>query len=499
MNSLLVKKLVYYGKKHLGLNELDSIYITNVLYRKLNIEYSDEEVDLSYIDDLKVPDVLIDELRDYIIKNKLVNEDKVELFIVEIMGDITPLPSQVVRTFNKIKKEKNTLEACNYLLDLEIKNNYIQKTAVDKNIYWKAEFEDNFLEITINMSKPEKNNKDIAKLISAPKTNVKYPKCLLCIENLGYQGRSDHPARENIRIIPLTLNNEPHFMQYSPYVYYDHHCIVINNKHENMVINKENMNALLDFVDQNNYYFIGSNADLPIVGGSILNHNHFQGGSHLMPLMYSKIRYDFYLDKYSDVKLSYLDWYNSTFLIRGKSKAKVLDLASHILDVWKEYNDEEIDVLAYTDNVRHNTVTPIVRKVDGEYYVYLILRNNRCNDEHPDGIFHAHKEYFNIKKEGIGLIEAMGLFILPARLKRQMGEVEYLLENNISLDEYFKEHLDMEVHKDMIECLREKVGDSKSLIQNYINNVCRNILKCTAVFKDDEKGQEHLRKFVKSL
>ena len=499
MNSTLVKKLVYYGKKHLGLNDLDAIYVTNALYRKLKIQHSEEEVDLSYIDELIVPDVLLDELRDHIRENNLVSEENVELFIVEIMGDITPLPSQVVNRFNELKKEKNALEACNYLLDLEIKNNYIQKTAVDKNIYWKAEFSDNFLEITINMSKPEKNNKDIAKLISAPKTNVKYPKCLLCIENLGYQGRSDHPARENIRIVPLTLNNEDWFMQYSPYVYYDHHCIVINNKHENMVISKGNMNALLDFVDQNNYYFVGSNADLPIVGGSILNHNHFQGGSHLMPLMYSKIRYDFYLDKYSDVKLSYLDWYNSTFLIRGKSKTKVLDLASHILDVWKEYSDEEVDIRAYTDGVRHNTITPIVRKVDGEYYVYLILRNNRCNEKHPDGIFHAHKEYFNIKKEGIGLIEAMGLFILPARLKRQMGEVEYLLENNISLEEYFKDHEDMEVHKDMITYLRGQNGDSKTLIQDYINNVCREILKCTAVFKDDELGQEHLRRFVKSL
>ena len=218
-----------------------------------------------------------------------------------------------------------------------------------------------------------------------------------------------------------------------------------------------------------------------------------------MPLMYSKIRYDFYLDKYSDVKLSYLDWYNSTFLIRGKSKTKVLDLASHILDVWKEYSDEEVDIRAYTDGVRHNTITPVVRKVDGEYYVYLILRNNRCNDVHPDGIFHAHQEYFNIKKEGIGLIEAMGLFILPARLKRQMGEVEYLLDNNVSLEEYFKDHEDMKVHEDMITYLRGQKGDSKVLIQNYINDVCRNILKCTAVFKDDELGQEHLRKFVKSL
>ena len=185
MNNSLVKKLVYYGKKHLGLDELDSIYIENVLYRKLKIEYSDEEVDLSYIDELKVPDIIIEELKEYVLKNKVVDEDKVDLFIVEIMGDITPLPSQVVKKFNKIKKENSTLEACNYLLDLEVKNNYIQKTAIDKNIYWKAEFENNFLEITINMSKPEKNNKDIAKLISSPKTSVKYPKCLLCIENLG--------------------------------------------------------------------------------------------------------------------------------------------------------------------------------------------------------------------------------------------------------------------------------------------------------------------------
>ena len=496
--SSLVKKLVYYGQKHLELNNLDAIYVSNVLYRKLNIQYSEEEVELNYIDDLKVPDVLLDELREHIKNNNLVEESKVELFIVEIMGDITPLPSQVVNTFNKLKEEQGNEAACNYLLDLEIKNNYIQKTAVDKNIYWKADLEDNFLEITINMSKPEKNNKDIAKLISAPKTNVKYPKCLLCIENLGYQGRSDHPARENIRIIPLKLNNENYFMQYSPYVYYDHHCIVINNEHRNMAIDRTNLAALFDFVDVMDNYFIGSNSDLPIVGGSILNHAHFQGGSHLMPLMYSKIKYAFNIPNFDDVSVNYLDWYNSTFFLKGKDKNRVLDCACHILDTWRGYSDEEAEVLAYTD-ARHNTITPIVRKVNNEYYAYLILRNNRCNDKHPDGIFHAHQEYFNIKKEGIGLIEAMGLFILPARLKRQMGEVEFLLNNNVSLDEYFVDHEDMIVHKEMIEYLRTQSGDSKVLIQNYINNVCKKILECTAVFKNTEEGQVHLMRFVKSL
>lgn len=501
MSSTLVKKLVYYGKKHLGLDTLDAIYVENVLYRKLMIQPSEETIDLSYIDDLCVPDVLLDELRGYLKENNIVSEENLELFIVELMGDITPLPSQVVATFNKLKEEEGNEAACNYLLNLEIKNNYIQKTAVDKNIYWKAEFPNNFLEITINMSKPEKNNKDIAKLISATpnKSNIKYPKCLLCIENLGYQGRSDHPARENIRIIPMKLNNEDYFMQYSPYVYYDHHCIVINNEHRNMKIDKESFNALLDFVDVMDNYFIGSNSDLPIVGGSILNHVHFQGGSHLMPLMYSNIRYTFEIKGYEDLSVNYLDWYNSTFLIKGKSKERVLEYASHILDKWINYTDEDADIIAYTD-ARHNTITPIVRKVEDEYYMYLILRNNRCNELHPDGIFHAHQQYFNIKKEGIGLIEAMGLFILPARLKRQMGEVEYLLNNkNIDCNEYFKEHEDMAVHHDMINYLREQTGDSKKLIQDYINNVCKEILECTAVFKNTVEGQKHLFKFLKTL
>ena len=498
MNNGLVKKLVYYGKTHLGLNDLDAIYVENVLYRKLNLTPTEKNLDLNYINDLKVPDVLLDELRVHIKENNIVSEDKVELFIVEIMGDITPLPSQVVDRFNKLKNKYGNQKACEYLLDLEIKNNYIQKTAVDKNIYWKADFPNNFLEITINMSKPEKNNKEIAKLISAPKSSVKYPKCLLCIENLGYQGRSDHPARENIRIIPMVLNGEDYFMQYSPYVYYDHHCIVINNEHRNMSIDKPSFNALLDFVDVMDNYFIGSNSDLPIVGGSILNHAHFQGGSHLMPLMYSNIRYTYIVEGFEDLSVNYLDWYNSTFLIKGKNKNRVLDCATHILNTWKEYSDEEADILAYTDN-RHNTITPIVRKVNDEYYMYLILRNNRCNEKHPDGIFHAHQEYFNIKKEGIGLIEAMGLFILPARLKRQMGEVEYLLNNNISLDEYFIDHEDMIVHKDMINYLRNQNGDAKVLIQNYINNVCKEILECTAVFKNTNLGQKHLERFVKAL
>lgn len=494
MGELLVKKLIYYAKKHLGLSFLDSIYISNILYRKLKIEPQGVEEDLSYLDNLETPDLLINELKDYILNNNLVKDEETNLFITEIMGDLTPLPSQVVDKFNQYKKESID-NACNYLYELQIKNNYIQKTAVDKNIYWKANFPNNYLEITINLSKPEKSVKEI--INAKENKDLNYPKCLLCLENLGYQGRSNHPARENIRIIPLKLNNEDWFMQYSPYVYYDHHCIVIKNNHEEMKINLENIKAQFDFVDQFPNYFIGANADLPIVGGSILSHEHFQGGKHLLPLFFAKTKYEIINNQ--DLKLSYLDWYNSVLLIRGKDKDKVLNLAALIKEKWDNYSNKEINVIAKT-NVQHNTLNPILRKVNNEYYLYLILRNNRCSDEYEEGIFHVHPKFFHIKKECIGLIEAQGLFILPGRLAEEMKEVEYLLNNkNIDLDTYFKQNIDIQKHKDMIIYLREKDGASKDLIKEYINDVCKSILECTAVFKNDENGQKNLKEFLNEL
>ena len=496
-----IEELLEYASSKLHMEEVDRIYLRNMLLRKLNVEepYSGE-IDKEYIHSLNVPDVLIKDLKDYVEENNLAENS--DLFVTEIMGDLTPLPSKTIDIFNSYYRE-DVNKACEFLYDLSIKNNYIQKTAVDKNLYWKATFPNNFLEITINLSKPEKNNKDIKKLLTAKSSS--YPKCLLCKENLGYKGRSNHPARENIRIIPVKLNGEDFFMQYSPYVYYDQHCIVVSYTHDFMKMGKETFMKLSDFVDLFPNYMIGSNAQLPIVGGSILNHEHFQGGKHRMPVMYAKDRYTYKSNKFNDCKISYLDWYNSVFVIKSKNKAQLIECMTYIYEKYCEYNDEEIDLICKTD-AQHSTVTPVFEKYGEEYKAYLILRNNRCNEEHEDGIFHAHKEYHNIKKEGIGLIEAMGLFILPARLKRQCNEIkEILKDKDIDVVKFVEEHEGLDVHASMIDQLIVNVGrnnteeEAEKAVKEYINETCKEILECTAIFKNTEIGQQHLDKFVKYL
>ncbi len=500
--SLIVEKLLAYARNNLYLNPLDEIYYRNFLFKKLNISRPfDGKFDLKKYEKILLPDEILDELREYLKKSQLIEERKIEHFLVEIMGMLSELPSRVVEKFWLLQNKDNEA-GLNYLYDLEVANNYIQKTAVSKNLHWISKDEKNFLEITINLSKPEKNNKDIAKLKFTK--DVKYPKCLLCIENLGYQGRNDHPARENLRIIPMRLNGEEWFLQYSPYVYYDHHCIAVKNSHEPMKINRDIFNALVDFIDLFPTFFIGSNTELPIVGGSILNHEHFQGGRHKMPLMFAKARYVLEVKKFFDVKVSYLDWYNSCFEIRSKNRVQLLDCVNYIFNKWREYDDEQISIIHRSDE-QHSTITPIVRKIDDEYIFYIILRNNRTDEDHPDGIFHAHKEYHNIKSEGIGLIEAMGLFILPARLKRQMKEIENLLVKNDDLKNYYQEHPDMVIHSFMIDDLIRKnpcvkhESVARGIVTNHINDICRAILENTAVFKNDEEGQAHLKMFIKHL
>lgn len=493
---LTIEKLLRYGRIHLDLNELDEVYFRNVLLNKLEVYAPyDGELSLNYINDLKVPDTILDEVRQYLISK---NKSDVELILVEIMGLLSPLPSYVANKVNELEKKEKGL-GLNYLYNLSIKNNYIQKTAIDKNIYFKQAYDNNYLEITINMSKPEKNNKDIAKLLEKT-TNVVYPKCALCKENLGYFGRNKHPGRSNIRIIPFKLNNENWFLQYSPYVYYDKHAIVINETHSNMSINDTTFSKLLEFVDKYPTFFIGSNADLPIVGGSILNHEHYQGGGYLLPVFYSKDK-KVYLQN-DKVKVSVVDWYNTTIRIESTDYNEVINYSKKIFNCWKEYDDHSVDVISSTNGIRHSTITPIARKIDNVYSMNLILRNNRCNDIHPDGIFHAHKEYHNIKQEGIGLIEAMGLFILPARLKRQMGYVKDILTTNDPLENYYDKYDDLSIHKEMIESLIKKYGrnlkeeEARKAIKDYIADTCKNILCNTAVFKNDDKGNKALDKFM---
>ena len=497
--SIIVEKLLVYAKEHLDLDELDLIYTRNLLLNKLNIDepyYGEFEKD--YIKDLSVPDVLLDELR-VILSEQGVQD--IELLLVDIMGMLSPLPSVVRERVLTLEQEKSGL-GLDYLFNLQIKNNYIQKTAIDRNVYFKKEFEDNFLEITINLSKPEKKNSDIKKLLT-DKVQLTYPKCLLCIENLGYKGRSNHPARENIRIVPLKLDGEDWFLQYSPYAYFDHHAIIINNAHTNMSISHQTFKKLLEFVNVFPTFFVGSNSDLPIVGGSILNHEHYQGGLHLLPVFYSKDRKVFL--KNDDVKISVLNWYNTVIRIESKSIETICKYADRVFDEWIVYNDESVDIVSHTGNTRHSTITPIARKINDVYQLNMILRNNRTSDEHPDGIFHAHKEYHHIKQEGIGLIEAMGLFILPPRLKRQMGYVEEILSSNDDVENYYSMYQDLLIHKNMIDELIAAYGRNISkekahnIIEDYLANVCKNILINTACLKDDEAGRASLDKFMNKV
>ena len=508
---LLIEKLIEYSKVFLHLNSLDEIYIRNTLLREFKLtEPLDEIPDLSFIKKMTVPDELYNEVKTYALENGLSEEAYLDTYATYIFGVLTPRPSEVNTAFKTIKEQFGALQACSYLYDMSIMNNYIQKTAISRNILWQAKDGNNVLEITINLSKPEKDNKEIAKLLQKnPASAKKYPKCLLCKENEGYLGTLTHPARSNLRTISINLADEKWYLQYSPYAYFEEHCIMFNDKHIPMRIDRNTVVKLLNFVDYLPNYMAGSNADLPIVGGSILNHEHYQGGKHLMPMHHAGIAKKYVCEEYPDVEVGLLDWYNTVIHLTGINRASVCALAGDVIEKWEAYSDEENQIFNMgSDNVRHNTITPIVRKLpDGRYCVDLILRNNMTSEQYPDGIYHAHPEYHNIKKEGIGLIEAMGLFILPGRLKKQLAMIQEML---VKRDTYNYEELCnpenyLYVHRDMIKSLVEKnpsvssMEKAEKITTDYINNVCKNILLNTSVYAKDEKGMLALGNFLKTL
>lgn len=449
--------LLKYGTERGMITEFDENYAVN----KILALIGGDEFEKVPCRDFKNIDEILEGLIDFAAEHGKLEDNTVtyrDILAAEIMDNLTPRPSELNRIFFD-KYQKSPQEATDYFYELSKNNNYIMTERVKKNIIWKTKTRYGELDITINLSKPEKDPKEIAKAKLQKQTG--YPKCLLCAENVGIKGNANHPPRTNHRIIPLELAGERWYLQYSPYVYYNEHCISFSSNHTPMKIEKATFDRLLGFVEQFPHYFIGSNSDLPIVGGSILTHNHFQGGNYEFAMAKQPIKKKFTFDGYEDVEAGIVDWALSTIRLICEDRTRLSELGEKILNKWRGYSDEDNDIIAYTDAL-HNTVTPIARKRNGKYELDIILRNNRTNEEHPDGIFHAHKEYHYIKKEGIGLIEAMGLAVLPPRLTTQFGE--------------------------LTDKTKQEIGE-----------VFAKILENCGVFKDTEKGINGFVKFMTAV
>lgn len=492
-----IKKLVTYGLNTGLIEETDIIYTTNALLELLKIdEY--EEPNCEY-DNIILEDVL-NEILDYAYENKIISENGIvyrDLFDTKVMSILVPKPSEIIKKFNKLY-ENSAKEATDYYYKLSQDTDYIRRYRVKKDMKWVTNTEYGDLDITINLSKPEKDPKAIAAAKLAKQSG--YPKCLLCKENEGYSGRVNHPARQNHRIIPITINEQQWGFQYSPYVYYNEHCIVFNYEHTPMKIDKAAFRKLFDFVKLFPHYFVGSNADLPIVGGSILSHDHFQGGNYEFAMAKANIEKSFTIKGYEDVEAGIVKWPMSVIRIKCTDENRLIELGDHILKIWREYTDKEAFIYAYTNNEPHNTITPIARKKGDKYELDLVLRNNITTDEHPLGVYHPHAELHHIKKENIGLIEVMGLAVLPSRLKDEMKLLEqYLVENkDIRSNEV------LEKHADWADMIKQKYNDIninnvENIIKDEIGIVFAKVLEHSGVYKRDEKGQEAFMRFIDTL
>ena len=414
------------------------------------------------------------------------------------MNCLMPRPSQVVGEFYSLY-EKDKQAATDYYYQLARSSNYIRVDRIEKDRMWTAPTPYGDLVITINLSKPEKDPKAIAAAKNAPQSG--YPKCALCRENEGYLGSANQAARGNHRLIPLELGGEPWFLQYSPYVYYNEHCIVLSHEHRPMKVSRQSISRLLEFVTFLPHYFVGSNADLPIVGGSILTHDHFQGGRYEFPMAKAPIREKVCFPGFEDVEAGIVHWPMSVIRLRGKEAQRLVDLADKILTAWREYSDESAEILAYTEGTPHNTITPIARRRGEDYELDLVLRNNRTTPEHPLGLFHPHAEYHHIKKENIGLIEVMGLAILPPRLLTETGLLEQALKDPAQAQEIMARP-EMEKHQAWYEELKAAgagEGDTQRAIQESIGVIFGKILGNAGVYKDTEEGREAFRRFCSSL
>ena len=418
MINLKIAQLVNYGLSHSLIEQEDKVYITNQLLEALRL---DDYTEPENAPEAELEDILKDIL-DYAVDAGIIEDSIVyrDLFDTKLMGILTPRPSAVREKFWQLY-EKGPNAATEWYYKLSGDTDYIRRYRVAKDMKWTLDTDYGVMDITINLSKPEKDPKAIAAAKNAVQSS--YPKCQLCKENEGYAGRVNHPARQNHRIIPITVDGKPWCLQYSPYVYYNEHCIVFDSEHSPMSINPGTFRKLLSFVEAFPHYFVGSNADLPIVGGSILTHDHFQGGGYTFAMAKSPVETEFTFDGFEDIKAGIVKWPMSVVRLSGKDKDRICLLADKILAAWRSYTDEAAFVYAFSGDMPHNTITPIARKNGENFELDLVLRNNITTDEHPAGVYHPHAEIHHIKKENIGLIEVMGLAVLPARLKVELAAV----------------------------------------------------------------------------
>lgn len=488
-----VTDFIQIGYTNQEIHPLDILYKQNQLLALIGKQALDTKLTAS----IPLPDRLetMDALVDYAVQEKVIHDNEAERdsLAAKIMDLITPLPSEVNRRFWELY-QKSPQAATHYFYHLSQENDYIKTRAIEKNIEFTKPTTYGDLEITINLSKPEKDPKQIALAKSAPSV-FGYPDCLLCIENEGYKGHLNHPARTNHRIIRLPLIQEDWGLQYSPYAYYEEHCIFLSQEHKPMKLEKTTFEKLLSLVEQFPHYVVGSNADLPIVGGSILTHDHYQGGRHTFAMAEAPVAFPFALEDHPSIEAGIVQWPMSVIRLRSSDQTDLATAASHILDQWRSYSDEALDVLADTNGEPHNTVTPIARYKEGKYELDLVLRNNRTSEEFPDGIFHPHPDVQHIKKENIGLIEVMGLAILPPRLKQELTEVErYLLEEPNQLDLSHQQWAD-EI-KNAHKVTKETV---KTIIEDAVGSVFLRVLEDAGVYKQTDEGKAGFKRFISTL
>lgn len=494
---LAVSQLVEYAIRKEWITEQDRIWASNRLLEVLEVK---DFAGLVEVDELPPISDILRTLCDFAYEQGIIEGNSAayyDIFDTKLVGMLLPAPSRIIESFSALYNN-DPKQATDWYYELSGDTNYIRRDRIAKDRKWVTKTEYGDLDITINLSKPEKDPKAIA--AAGRMKSSSYPKCLLCAENEGYAGHLNHPARQNHRIIPIKLSGRDFFLQYSPYVYYNEHSIIFNSQHTPMHIDREAIDNLLDFVTQFPHYFIGSNADLPIVGGSVLSHDHYQGGNYEFPMARAEIEKEFAIPEYEDVKAGIVKWPMSVIRLQCEDRTRLAQAAEHVLLCWREYDDEEAFIFHETDGEKHSTITPIVRRRGSSYEIDLVLRNNIVTDEHPLGVYHPHSDKHHIKKENIGLIEVMGLAVLPARL---LGELDKIKEVILSGGDVAAE-ASIASHKEWIDEVVARRGklDSNNIdtiLEEEVGKVFSEVLEDAGVFKRDEKGMESFQRFLDIL